>query len=120
MAFFVHFGTDHRKIYSVWADKGEKRGGPACSKSTGLCRNKGPVLISTSQAQRGRVFSQLSSLFFARPCTPRPLICVHKDPEMDCLPLHGGEGGELYGLPEGHSGVGRHFAFLRIGEKFLI
>ena len=34
-----------------------------------LVQKKGPVLLSTSQAQRGRTFSQLSDLSFARPCT---------------------------------------------------
>ena len=34
-----------------------------------LVQKKGPVLLSTGQAQTGRTFSQLSSFFFARPCT---------------------------------------------------
>ena len=34
-----------------------------------LVQKKGPVLLSTSQAQRGRTFSQLSDLSFARPCS---------------------------------------------------
>ena len=32
-----------------------------------LVQKKGPVLLSTSQAQPGRTFSQLIDLFFARP-----------------------------------------------------
>ena len=38
-----------------------------------LLRKKGPVLLSTSQAQPGRTSSQLSNLSFAQPCTYRPL-----------------------------------------------
>ena len=33
-----------------------------------LVQKKGPVLLSTSQAQRGRTFLQLVSLSFAQPC----------------------------------------------------
>ena len=34
-----------------------------------LVQKKGPVLLSTSQAQPGKTFSQLSNLFFVRFCT---------------------------------------------------
>ena len=40
-----------------------------------LVQKKGPVLLSTSQSQPGRTFSQLSNLSFARPCT-FPSDCV--------------------------------------------
>ena len=42
-----------------------------------LVQKKCPLLLSTSQAQQGRTFSQLSNLSFARLCTftPHLLIC---------------------------------------------
>ena len=50
---------------------------------TGLC--KGPVLLSTSQAQQGRTFLQLSNLSFARPCSVNCAGIWHKMHATSCF-----------------------------------